>query len=477
MSFFGMRSSQAGAAAQAELAAQKERFQLLSEAAGIGLWEALLHEGDAMHAKSQWTWSAEFRRIMGFSGESDFPNVVQSWSDRLHPDDAAATFAAFGTAVSDKSGRTGYDVRYRLKCRNEHYRWFRATGGCRTQVDGRTVLACGSLTDIHDQVLMEERLRESTESDAAIVNALQAGLSALASGDFRHRITAQLPEKAGTLKENFNRTATLLGGVIAGVTGTSTTIVDTSNQITHACDDLSRRTEQQAASVEQAAAAIEEITQAVGNTAQNAARVATLTAQARQATETSGTVVQDAISAMAQIAGSSDQIGQIIGVIDEIAFQTNLLALNAGVEAARAGEAGRGFAVVAQEVRELAQRSAKAAKEIKTLISTSASQVKGGVDLVDRTGHVLGEISGQIRDISSLIETIAASSREQSTALGEISSTISQIDQVTQQNAAMVEETTAASHNLVVEASELSRTVSHIKVDTAAPAYRQARAA
>ena len=181
--------------------------------------------------------------------------------------------------------------------------------------------------------------------------------------------------------------------------------------------------------------------------------------RAKSGAETSGKVVKDAISAMERIEQSSKQIGQIISVIDDIAFQTNLLALNAGVEAARAGEAGRGFAVVAQEVRELAGRSATAAKEIKTLIDTSSTQVGAGVTLVNQTGSALGEIESQVGKINDLIQSIVTGAREQSTALAEINSAINQMDQTTQQNAAMVEETNAATQGLSSEAVKLESLV------------------
>jgi methyl-accepting chemotaxis protein len=171
----------------------------------------------------------------------------------------------------------------------------------------------------------------------------------------------------------------------------------------------------------------------------------------------SGVIVQQAIAAMGNIEDSSRQVGQIIGVIDEIAFQTNLLALNAGVEAARAGDAGRGFAVVASEVRGLAQRSAEAAREIKALVAASATQVKAGVKLVGETGDVLGQIVTKILEVNTLVGSIAGSVQQQSSGLAEISTAVTQMDQVTQQNAAMVEETTAASHALAGQASDLAR--------------------
>jgi len=166
-------------------------------------------------------------------------------------------------------------------------------------------------------------------------------------------------------------------------------------------------------------------------------------------------VVKEAITAMDKIDQSSKEISNIIGVIDEIAFQTNLLALNAGVEAARAGEAGKGFAVVAQEVRELAQRSAKAAKEIKSLITASGSHVANGVSLVSKAGDALQEIAGQVQEINQDIVAIVDAAREQSLALGEINQSINQVDQSTQKTAAMVEEQTAASHGLAEEAKAL----------------------
>jgi len=190
-----------------------------------------------------------------------------------------------------------------------------------------------------------------------------------------------------------------------------------------------------------------------------------------------GQVVQKAIDAMSKIEKSSSEIGQIIGVIDEIAFQTNLLALNAGVEAARAGESGRGFAVVASEVRALAQRSAEAAKEIKALISASTAQVSVGVDLVGQTGNVLGRLADHVGRISSIVSEIAASARGQASGLGEVNTAVDQMDRVTQQNAAMVEETTAASHSLAREAEDLTQLMGKFRVEIANDAGRQPKVA
>ena len=203
-------------------------------------------------------------------------------------------------------------------------------------------------------------------------------------------------------------------------------------------------------------------------TAEGAKHARDVVSVAKLGADKSGEVVRQAMEAMTGIDRSSKQISQTIGVIDEIAFQTNLLALNAGVEAARAGDAGRGFAVVASEVRALAQRSAEAAKEIKSLISTSTAQVDQGVQLVTQTGEALGRIVAQVVEINAVITDIAASAEEQATGLQQINTAVSEMDQVTQKNAAMVEETTAASHGLSEEAEELSRMVERYRIGQAA---------
>ncbi|MFN3502749.1 MAG: methyl-accepting chemotaxis protein, partial [Allorhizobium sp.] len=231
-----------------------------------------------------------------------------------------------------------------------------------------------------------------------------------------------------------------------------------------ASDSLSKRTEQQAAAVEETAAALEQITQAVAASTERASEAGKLVARTKEGAERSGLVVRNAIEAMSQIENSSKQISNIIGVIDDIAFQTNLLALNAGVEAARAGEAGKGFAVVAQEVRELAQRSATAAKEIKALINTSSDQVKTGVQLVGETGKALEQIVIEVKDINTNVAAIVEASREQSTGLSEINKAVNAMDQNTQQNAAMVEESTAASHSLAKQAASLRELVSQFRI-------------
>jgi methyl-accepting chemotaxis protein len=242
-------------------------------------------------------------------------------------------------------------------------------------------------------------------------------------------------------------------------------------EITQASDDLARRTEQQAASLEQTAAALDQITATVRKTAEGAKEARQVVSAAKTDAEHSGEVVKETVAAMGGIESSSKQISNIIGVIDEIAFQTNLLALNAGVEAARAGDAGRGFAVVATEVRALAQRSADAAKEIKTLISASGVQVANGVNLVGETGKALGRMLEQVEQLNHLVTDIAASAQEQSTGLQQVNTAVNQMDQVTQQNAAMVEEATAASHSLSGEASELAKLVAQFQTGAAARAH------
>ena len=220
---------------------------------------------------------------------------------------------------------------------------------------------------------------------------------------------------------------------------------------------------------------MDQLTATVRRSAQGAQQAAELVARARAEARQSGEVVRGAVTAMGGIESSSAEIAQIIGVIDEIAFQTNLLALNAGVEAARAGDAGRGFAVVAQEVRALAQRSADAAKEIKSLISSSTTQVGRGVKLVGEAGQSLTGIVSKVAEIDSLIADIALSSREQATGLNEVNAAVNQMDQVTQQNAAMVEQSTAASVALKHEALELARLVGRFTLEQGGAAMPKPR--
>ena len=211
--------------------------------------------------------------------------------------------------------------------------------------------------------------------------------------------------------------------------------------------------------MEETAAALDQLTASVREAAESASEVENVVTKARKDAEESGVIVSEAVDAMSMIRKSSNEISQIIGVIDDIAFQTNLLSLNAGVEAARAGEAGRGFAVVASEVRALAQRSSDAAKQIKLLITSSSEQVETGVGLVGRTGEALASIIDRVSSIDKLVSGIASGSREQSSGLSEINIGMSQLDQVTQQNAAMVEEATAAATTLRTEAAGLTHVV------------------
>ncbi|WP_132073152.1 methyl-accepting chemotaxis protein [Sinorhizobium americanum] len=315
------------------------------------------------------------------------------------------------------------------------------------------------------------------EQTGQAVHQLAAALQNLAGGDLTQRIDTPFIPSLDKLRLDFNGAVEKLRQAMQAVAENASAIAAGAQEIRSASDDLAKRTEQQAASVEETAAALDEITTTVADSSNRAQEAGQLVRKTKDNAERSGRVVRDAVGAMGKIEASAVEIGNIIGVIDEIAFQTNLLALNAGVEAARAGEAGKGFAVVAQEVRELAQRSAKAAKEIKELINTSNDHVKSGVALVGETGKALEEIVEQVQQVDGNVGAIVEASREQATGLKEISTAVNTMDQGTQKNAAMVEEATAAAHGLAKEADALFQLLRQFDIGAGAAPKRQAPAA
>ena len=306
--------------------------------------------------------------------------------------------------------------------------------------------------------------QKAAAASAALMKTLGDAMGALAAGDLTYRIGNSLPAEYARLGTDFNSALEHFASTIASVQLAARVINTSIDEIAVASDDLARRTEQQAANLLETSTALTELTDAVKRTASGASQANVAVGAANSGALNSRGVVVAAGTAMGQIEASSQEISQIIGLIDDIAFQTNLLALNAGVEAARAGDAGRGFAVVASEVRALAQRSAEAAKAIKTLISNSSAQVAQGVDLVGKTREALEAIGGNVAQIEQLVSGISASAQSQASGLNQVSEAVHQMTNVVQQNAAMVEESTAATHSLKMEIEELSRSISSFKL-------------
>jgi methyl-accepting chemotaxis protein len=334
---------------------------------------------------------------------------------------------------------------------------------------------------VYAEAAEDARMKSEGEAQARereiVAKSVGAGLARVAAKDLTFRLAGDLPEAYSQLQSDFNGALEQLQTALKSVSQSTGGITTGTQEIATAAEELSRRTEQQAASLEETAAALDEITTTVHKTADSAKSAREAVASAKSDAERSGHVVRQAVEAMSKIESSSQQIGQIIGVIDEIAFQTNLLALNAGVEAARANEAGRGFAVIASEVRALAQRSAEAAKSIKDLITTSTAEVSEGVKLVAETGASLERIVVKVGEINLVVNDIASGAQEQATGLQEINAAVNQMDQVTQQNAAMAEEATAASRSLAKESEQLKRLIEQFDVGERAAGAVNGRAA
>jgi methyl-accepting chemotaxis protein len=325
--------------------------------------------------------------------------------------------------------------------------------------------------------VLGEGINELVHEMGSVVDELQRLVNAANDGD----LTVRMPiDNRGGLFQRVGRGINAftdnMSGIVAQVKRAASEVSRGADEISQGNTDLSQRTEEQASSLEETASSMEEMTSTVRQNADNAAQANQLAAAARDQAEKGGSVVSKAVTAMSGIKEGSKRIADIIGVIDEIAFQTNLLALNAAVEAARAGEQGRGFAVVASEVRNLAGRSATAAKEIKSLIQDSVHRVDEGATLVTKSGATLEQIVLAVKKVADIVSEIAAASHEQSAGIEQVNKAVMQLDELTQQNAALVEEASAASQSMAEQARTLNESMSRYTVDAdAAQRQRQVR--
>jgi len=315
------------------------------------------------------------------------------------------------------------------------------------------------------QLTVSRELNRLTAMLQGVTGELASVMRGLAEGQVGQRVSGEYAGVYGELKTAANSMAERLSDFARRLSEASNLLRDSAADISAGSQDLAGRTESQAASLEETAAAMHEVTSTVKQNADNAVAADNLAREARQTAENGGAVVGRVVDAMRAIEGSARKISDIMALIDEIAFQTNLLALNASVEAARAGEAGKGFAVVAQEVRALAQRSASASKEIKSLIAASNAEVKSGTELADQAGGTLHEIVGAVQKVTNIVAEIAAASGEQSRGLDEVNKAVNDMDEITQRNAALVEETHAAAQGLSNQALELAELVSFFKLE------------
>lgn len=400
-----------------------ELIQILGNHAGVGLWDAVLYNGDPAHPNSRWRWTSEFRRLAGYASEADYPNVMESWSNRLHPDDAGPTFAAFGTALKNVAGKGVYDVKYRLQMPDGHYRWFRATGGVVFDPQGRALRACGSLVDIHAEV-------EATQTAMARTQAIEA-------------LVGRFDE---TTSESLGR----LASFAQQMEQIARTMVDAARQTGRQSADVTAAAELAATNVSTVAAAAEQLGSSVNEISRQVDGSARLAQAAVGEADHTATLVQE-------LSGAAARIGDVVGMINSLASQTNLLALNATIEAARAGEAGRGFAVVATEVKELANQTAKATDEI----SVQIGHIQGATH---QAVQAIGAITERINDLNGVAGSIAAAVEQQGAATQEIVRNVTEAANGTTDVtntiggvAAVARETDMAAAQVMASAADLSQ--------------------
>jgi len=367
-----------------------------------------------------------------------------------------------------KLGRGEYEAgQYKRIGKGGKEVWIQASYNPIMDANGKPFKVVKFAIDVTEQVKATQALNEAVEQTQVVVGAAQ-------DGDLTQRIPME--GKTGALEalcSGINALVQSMLDVLETIKESSDTIGNAAKEIAAGNSDLSQRTEEQASSLEETAASMEELTSTVKQNAENAKQANQLALSSSSVATTGGEVVRESVSTMAQISESSKKIADIISVIDGIAFQTNILALNAAVEAARAGEQGRGFAVVAAEVRNLAQRSANAAKEIKTLITDSVSKVESGTSQVTQAGKTMDEIVDSIKRVTDIMAEITAASSEQSQGIEQVNQAITQMDEVTQQNAALVEQAAAAAESMEEQAANMTDVVSRFKLSEEVDTPRQ----
>jgi methyl-accepting chemotaxis protein len=367
-------------------------------------------------------------------------------------------------AFWEKLGRGEYDAgQYKRIAKGGREVWLQASYNPIFDLNGKPYKVVKYATDVTAQVRGADALRIA-------VQQVQTAVTAAKNNDLTHRVP--LEGKSGDIESLCSGVNGLLDTMVAmigAVMEATSTISTGAREIAMGNTDLSQRTEEQASSLEETAASLEELTSTVRQNADNAQQANKLASTASEVAIKGGGVVTQVVRTMDDITASSRKISDIIGVIDEIAFQTNILALNAAVEAARAGDQGRGFAVVAAEVRNLAQRSANAAKEIKALISDSGAKVETGSKLVASAGQTMEEIVTSVKRVTDIMAEISAASREQSNGIDQVNTAVSQMDKITQQNAALVEEAAAAAKSMEEQTEELTGIVAAFQIGHAAP--------
>ena len=412
-----------------------EWLETLSTHSGVGLWDAILYEGDAMHPKARWTWSAEFRRLCGYSTEAEFPNVVQSWSDRLHPDDAQATFAAFGATCA--SG-VGYDVTYRLKVRNGSYRWFRATGGVVLDEKRRPRRACGSLVDI------DSAMQAQTERKSALA-----------------KVASTFEGRVGSLVHELSAASATLETTARSMSARAATTNEQTATAASAAEAVSSGVHSVAAASEKLASSINEIGRQVEESTK-------ITSKAVSDVQRTDTIVR----ALADAAG---RIGHVVGLIANIAGQTNLLALNATIEAARAGAAGKGFAVVASDVKSLATPTAKATEEIGQQIGQIQSATNEAVAAISGITTTIEQVSEMSSAIATAVDQQGAATSEiarnvarTAEAARDVTSNIGGVRRAGGETDAAAADVLAAATNLSKSSGDLSGAVTHFLADVRA---------
>jgi PAS domain S-box-containing protein len=455
--------------------------------------------------------SEGIRGIVGHAPPTFMAGGAMTFGSLIHPDDSKLV----DDAVADSAKRnTPFSIEYRLRHKDGSYRWVFEKGSVIKDADGKPLYLDGVILDITDSKLAAVAMQRIQEDLRALLNSALAGdltgqidlsgrsgialqlaeginklirtvdhavsevgavIASLAHGDLSRRVVGDYQGALQQLKSNTNLTAEKLAAIAGETVDGMAAIKAATGQLASGSTDLSARTEEQVASLQEMAAAIRELSVTVKGNAENAQQANQLALAARQSAEGSGSVAHEATEAMGRIEQSSQRIGEIVGLIEEIAFQTNLLALNAAVEAARAGDAGRGFAVVAQEVRALAQRSGQASKEIKSLIAESGTQVSKGVALVNRAGGSLADIVESVKRVADIVAEIASASQEQSLGVQQVDESVTQMEMVTHKNAALVEESSASLASVDQQAEQLLDVIAFFKTSGRAPVRAAAK--